>query len=153
MFLSTAPDVTQSSGSLEVPRLLDLPVRRTLWTVAGSTEIEPEVPAELARNPWDIERIRLQSAASTIADTAAIAADEPASNIQAWYALWARPLIASRDALTQSLATRRLGNQRRRVTDALQVALEQHAAVEQRLGVKLPDPDSDAARAACHRAR
>lgn len=149
VFYNSAPaGPLPQSGSLEVPRLLDLPVRRTLWTVAGSSQIEPEIPAELLRSRWDHERIRLQSAASTVADAAAIAAEEPTEVVRAWYALWGYPLVASRDALSELLATERLGNQRRRITDALRVTLEQHSSVEQRLGVHLPSPGDDTALAA-----
>jgi hypothetical protein len=136
MFLCPPSEKDAVAGSLEVPRLLDLPVRRTLWTVAGTEEIHPRIAAEMLRSRWDQERIRLQSAVSTVADAAAIAAEEPAAEIQAWYRHWSTPLAASRDSLDRLLATGKLGAQRRRVIDSLTATLEQHALVEQRLGVR-----------------
>jgi hypothetical protein len=101
VFRSKAKNTSQRTGAcrLAVPRLGDLPVEQTVWTVHGTGSREvvaAEGTALVAIQPLRRDWLRLQSAAGLLDRAAQRVADQRSSVIEPWYGNWSRRLETRR---------------------------------------------------------
>jgi hypothetical protein len=87
---------------LEAPRLIGLPIERTLWTVsgpwwAGSATV---MNADLV-TPYALELRRYETLASLVDSAANTLLEIAADETQQWYVVWARRMIAARETLSR----------------------------------------------------
>ena len=92
-----------ASGRSEIPspRLVDLSVERTLWTLYGPEHsgkpqlVEPD-RVTTARRQW---MERFETTSQLIARASDIALESPRRDIDAWYLPWARRFVSAREAV------------------------------------------------------
>lgn len=85
------------------PSLGDLPVRQTLWTVAGPPSWSAcETDEDDTAAPWQQNLLRLKSAAAAI-DSAFTAASDDSDETSRWYPPWARRFAAAHGRLQSEL--------------------------------------------------
>jgi hypothetical protein len=87
---------------LEAPRLIGLPIERTLWTVsgpwwAGSARMKD---ADLV-TPYALEIRRYETLAGLVDSAANTLLEIAADETPQWYAVWARRMIAARETLAR----------------------------------------------------
>ncbi len=85
----------------EAPVLGDLPVRQSLWTVAGPSLFQPG-GSEAAVAPWKLELQRLRNVARVIESGGPLASDDLERTVR-WYRHWARRLAVCQAALKRQL--------------------------------------------------
>jgi hypothetical protein len=94
-------DATESAV-IEGPRLIGVPIERTLWTVSGpdlagaadSADLEPSTPLEL-------QAARYESLAGLIESASATVADVFLEQTPRWYTAWAQRMLAARESFTR----------------------------------------------------
>jgi hypothetical protein len=90
--------------TLQSPSLGDLPVRQTLWNVAGPPSFSAGVPQEgESLAPWKRHWLRLKNIAGAIETAALASADDPEETSR-WYPIWVRRFVAARAAMNGELA-------------------------------------------------
>lgn len=98
----TAPPSPAAPATIQPPRLVGIPVQRTLWTVrtADSAALELLPPQDRAA-PATLEFVRFATRAALIEQACeALAAADPAIAAR-WYSAWHRRLAASRRTIDQ----------------------------------------------------
>ncbi|MHB9045984.1 MAG: hypothetical protein ACYC35_08595 [Pirellulales bacterium] len=136
VFAGTAPEEAFGWGQLKVesPALGDLPVERTLWTVAGpSGHPCGEAEGAEAVAPTVLAMLRLKNVAAVIERAADRAAEEPAEDILRWYRPWARRLAAAEDAARHAIGS----NQADEAARTAQAELGSLAQAQTRLARRL----------------
>lgn len=87
----------------EAPVLEGLPVRQTLWTIAGPPQYQPRLPAgckTLSRVAQ--EMVRLRAIGALMESAADTAAEDPEETVQ-WYRIWARRWAAAGEEIRRQL--------------------------------------------------
>ncbi len=133
-----AGPILQSGGSrrFEAPRLLDLDVEETLWTVYGPANSMADASA-MSESPVGAARQEL-SRLSAVADLALLPAEIRGEHlpeeILRWYRPWRQRYATAREGLTQALVAE--GRQPDATPEALQAQQldEQIAEIDERLG-------------------
>ena len=115
------------------PKLVDLPVRRTLWTVSSPSHCKPG-PTDRASTVTAPEQdlLRLQNVAAMI-ELAAEAPGEQSKDIIRWYRVWARRLAALRNRVRRQLSEATRTDSAREVRAKLQSIDRQQTRIASRL--------------------
>ncbi|HJS06761.1 MAG TPA: hypothetical protein VJ809_03850 [Pirellulales bacterium] len=90
------------SAILEGPKLIGVPIERTLWTVAAPpragaamvNEVEPLTPLQQEATRYESTAGLIESAAATLAEVAS-------EETPRWYTAWAQRMIAARESLAR----------------------------------------------------
>ncbi len=118
----------------EAPTLGDIPVERTLWTVAGPPPFKPGKPVEASRAfPWEHELARVQDTADRIESASLLTIESPGET-RRWYRLWAGRMVAARANLSRELSLAEPTNKARAARSALLAADRKQAQIARRLG-------------------
>jgi hypothetical protein len=92
-----------NSPVIEGPKLIGLPVERTLWTISGPTRAGAAGAAKLEPlTPLELEAIRFESIAGIIESAAGTLSEVALDETPRFYTAWAQRMVASRERL-QSL--------------------------------------------------
>jgi hypothetical protein len=104
VFRGRIGDTGGGQHTLQSPSLGDLPVRQTLWNVAGPPSFSAGVPQEgESLAPWKRHWLRLKNVAGAIETAALASADDPEETSR-WYPIWVRRFVAARAAMNRELA-------------------------------------------------
>ncbi len=109
--------LSESAGAadkrFEAPTLGNLPVGKTLWTVAGPSQFTAGQPQQdAASDAVQQDWIRLKNAAARIESASMVSTEDPQETTR-WYLRWARRLAAARAALRHEPARSALTDQQR----------------------------------------
>jgi len=100
VFTGRLPESDGYGRRFEAPTLGELPVDRTLWTVAGPPYFVPDESADLeASSAESHQLVRLGSAAEMVEKAAAATAADAAEDMAGCYRTWTRRLAAARAVL------------------------------------------------------
>jgi hypothetical protein len=90
---------------IEGPKLIGVPIERTLWTVSGPPFAgAATVPDVEPLSPLQLEVVRYESIAGLIETATGTLAELASQETPRWYTAWAQRLMASRDSIAR-LAT------------------------------------------------
>jgi hypothetical protein len=76
--------------TLRSPRLLAVPVERTIWTVQGPFALDAtSLPADAVTDPWSHELCRLRNVAARVQTAASVLSESDPQELVRWYHPWA----------------------------------------------------------------
>lgn len=133
-----AGEVKSTAGkmdSLPEPRLVDMPVERTLWSVSAPRSYGPgALPKESSISELRHELVRYEST-TTLADSAAgLLLEESSDNLLRWYAPWGRRFLDSGAALRRLLSSGVEDNSVANAAEEVSTIEQDHARLARRLG-------------------
>jgi hypothetical protein len=132
-----ATDVLGQRKLLLAPRLVDLPIDRTLWTIGSpksSGAASPEVGSVI--EPTEHELLRLECIANLLKSAASLLNKEPEENVGAWYLPWAERLQFRRLTASQRNNAELSPELQTRNNERLTAIDHEEAELADRLGVQ-----------------
>ncbi len=120
---------------IEAPKIMDLPVERTLWTIHAPAPLGPAriLGGPAAQNVAQAELWRMKSAAALLDVAPEVAADQRADEIAIWYPRWQDRLQQSGERIHQEQI--RAGARKAIDQEAEARAIErEQASIAERLG-------------------
>ena len=132
---AVAGSTWKGNQRLDAPKLGELPVERTLWTITGPAMFAPgETDAAAEVGPWSHDLAALEASNRLIESASTRAATAPDETFR-WYWPWICRLVQHRKMLEQWIARTGRSPQTERIQAEIDTVSRQQADIVQRLGL------------------